>query len=393
MPVSNPGLLVIGSGPAGLSAAATFREHNADASVTMLTDDPALPYQRPPLSKEFLRGEAEADDARLEEADWFTAHRIDIRLGEVTAIDPHARQVTTTDTTHPYRWLVIASGSRPTPPAMPGGERALQLRSLAQAHRLREAATDASTAVVIGAGFIGCEAAASLALRGVTTTLVAHHDVPQAKRLGTEAGERIKEMVTATGARYLGGSGVAEILDGAVRLESGETVECDLVLAATGVDPQSGFAEAAGIATDNGRILVDSAMRTDVAGVFAAGDVAWAYNDAAGRRVAVEHWQDADDQGVIAGANAAGQEQRWDGVPGFWSTIGEATLKYHSWGDGFDEAHLVSRPGGFAVWYEAGGAVVGVLTHDADDDYDRGESLIAQRAPLPSDLTASSPTA
>ncbi|WP_422749136.1 NAD(P)/FAD-dependent oxidoreductase [Mycobacterium sp. WMMD1722] len=386
--MSTPGLIVIGSGPAGLSAAATFREHNSDAPITILTDDPALPYQRPPLSKEFLRGDAEAGDARLQEAAWFTDRGIDIVIGEVTAIDTHARQVSAGDEVHPYRWLVIAAGARPTPPAMPGAERALLLRSLAQAQRLRDAAQEAKSAVVIGSGFIGCEAAASLAMRGITTTLVAHHDVPQAKRLGSEAGERIAAMIGDAGARYLGGSGVAEILDGAVRLDTGETIECDLVLAATGVTPQAALAEAAGIETGYGRVLVDSAMRTSAENVFAAGDVAWAHNDAAGRRVAVEHWQDADDQGVVAGANAAGQTQRWSAVPGFWTTIGEETLKYHSWGDGYDRALLRNHDDGFTVWYVADGAVVGVLTHNADDDYDRAEPLISAKKPLPADVAA-----
>lgn len=245
--MSNPGLLVIGGGPAGIGAATAFREHNSEAPVMVLTADPALPYERPPLSKEFLRGEAEDTDARLHDPSWFIDQGIGIQVGD------------------------------------------------------------------------------------------------------------------------------------------GETIECDLALAATGVTPQSAQAEAAGVATEDGRILVDSGMRTSVEDVFAAGDVAWAENGAAGRRVAVEHWQDADDQGAIAGANAAGQAQLWSAVPGFWTTIGDATVKYHAWGDGFDRVQVRDHSGGFTVWYEAGGVVVGVLTHNADEDYDRGEGLIAERRPVPAD--------
>jgi 3-phenylpropionate/trans-cinnamate dioxygenase ferredoxin reductase component len=382
--VTESGLIIIGSGPAGISAAEAFREHNSDDPVRILTDDPALPYMRPPLSKEFLRGEAEASDGELHPADWFDDNKIElVHAGSVDAVDVAGQCVAVGGTRHPYRWLVLACGAKPSPLPVPGGEQALQLRSLADARSLRDAAEKADSAVVIGAGFIGCEAAASLALRGVATTLVAPEPVPQAKRLGQDAGERIIGMLTDAGARYVGSVSVNSLENGAIHLDNGVTIDCDLILAATGITPQSALAEAAGIETSNGRVVVDARMRTSADGVFAAGDVAYAFNSTAGRRIAVEHWQDADDQGSIAGAAAAGQNAEWDGVPGFWTTIGEATLKYHAWGDGFQQARLVQRNGGFTVWYEADGATVGVLTYNADDDYDRGEELIRQRRPIP----------
>jgi 3-phenylpropionate/trans-cinnamate dioxygenase ferredoxin reductase component len=264
-----------------------------------------------------------------------------------------------------------------------GGDAALQLRSLADAKSLREAAVKADSAVVIGAGFIGCEAAASLAIRGVATTLVAPEPVPQAKRLGEEAGKRIIGLLTDSGARYVGSVQVTGCSGGVVHLDDGASINCDLILAATGIQPQSELADAAGIKTSDGRIVVDAQMRTSAQNVYAAGDVALAYNSTADRRLAVEHWQDAIDQGEIAGAGAAGQSAAWDGVPGFWTTIGEATLKYHAWGDGFQRARLVDHDDGFTVWYEADGAAVGVLTYNADDDYDRGENLIRHRRPIP----------
>jgi NADPH-dependent 2,4-dienoyl-CoA reductase/sulfur reductase-like enzyme len=269
---------------------------------------------------------------------------------------------------------------------VPGGESALLLRSQAHAVRLRDAAQSADSAVVIGAGFIGCEAAASLAMRGVATTLVAPDPVPQAKRLGDAAGERLAKMVTDAGARYVGGVSVDAIEDGAVRLDNGVSIDCDLVLAATGVQPQSTIAVSAGLETRNDRVVVDVGMRTSGDGVYAAGDVALARNGAAGRHIAVEHWQDAVDQGEIAGSNAAGANDEWSAVPGFWTTIGDATVKYHAWGDGYDLAHFVEHANGFTVWYERDGTVVGVLTHNADDDYDRGEALIASSEPVPQDV-------
>jgi NADPH-dependent 2,4-dienoyl-CoA reductase/sulfur reductase-like enzyme len=117
--------------------------------------------------------------------------------------------------------------------------------------------------------------------------------------------------------------------------------------------------------------------------VYAAGDVALARHAIAGRHLAIEHWQDALDQGAIAGTSAAGESATWDGVPGFWSTIGEATIKYHAWGDGYQRSRMLSRPDGFTMWYEADDAVVGVLTHNGDDEYDLGERLIAERQPAP----------
>jgi 3-phenylpropionate/trans-cinnamate dioxygenase ferredoxin reductase subunit len=377
-------LIVIGSGPAGVSVAEAFREHNSDDPVRILTQDPALPYARPPLSKEFLRGEAEPADAELHPAEWFDEKSIDlVRVGGVDGIDVAGQQVTAGGTRYPYRWLVLACGAKPAPFPVPGGEQALQLRSLADAETLRAAAEKAASAVVIGAGFIGCEAAASLAIRGVATTLVAPDPVPQARRLGEEAGKRITNMLTDAGVRYAGSVSVSSVSEGAVHLDNGVTIDTDLILAATGIQPQSALADTAGIETSDGRIVVDAHMRTSAQNVYAAGDVALAYNSTAGRRLAVEHWQDAIDHGSIAGAVAAGQSAEWDGVPGFWTTIGAATLKYHAWGDGFQRARLVESRDGFTVWYEADGATVGVLTYNSDDDYDRGAELIQGKRPIP----------
>jgi 3-phenylpropionate/trans-cinnamate dioxygenase ferredoxin reductase subunit len=377
-------LVIVGSGPAGVSAAEAFRQHNSQDTVRILTDDPALPYARPPLSKEFLRGEADAADGELHPADWFDDNGVElVHAAGVDGVDVADYSVSAGGTRYPYRWLVLACGAKPAPFPVPGGEQALQLRSLADAESLRNAAVAADSAVVIGAGFIGCEAAASLAMRGVATTLVAPDPLPQAKRLGDDAGRRITSLLTETGVRYAGSVSVGGLDKGAVRLDNGVTIDCDLILAATGIQPQSALAEAAGIKTSDGRIVVDAQMRTSADNVFAAGDVAFAFNSTAGRRVAVEHWQDAVDHGSIAGAVAAGQAAEWDGVPGFWTTIGEATLKYHAWGDGFQHTRMVERDGGFTVWYEADGATVGVLTYNADDDYDGGEDFIRQRRPIP----------
>jgi NADPH-dependent 2,4-dienoyl-CoA reductase/sulfur reductase-like enzyme len=157
----------------------------------------------------------------------------------------------------------------------------------------------------------------------------------------------------------------------------------ELVLAATGVTPRSDLGRAAGLHLEQSLIVVDAAMRTTADDVFAAGDVALAHNASAARHVAVEHWQDAMDHGAVAGAAAAGQSSSWDAVPGFWTTIGDATVKYHAWGDGYDVSRFVEHGNGFTVWYETDGATVGVLTCNADEDYDLGEQLITSGQPAP----------
>lgn len=382
--MAQPGLIVIGSGPAGVSAAEAFRAHNGDLPVHILTADSDLPYERPPLSKDFLRGGSE--DVQLHPVRWYDDRSIElINNLHVERIDLPSRTVVAGDIRFDYAAVVLACGAMPAALSVPGGESAMQLRSLTDARRLRQATGDADSAVVIGAGFIGCEAATSLARRGVAVTLVAPQSVPQEKRLGAEAGERLRRLVEDTEVRYVGDVSVEEIHDHAVRLNNGVTIDCELILAATGVRTRTELAETAGLDMHNSRIVVGADMQTSAPHIYAAGDVALAHNSAARRALAVEHWQDAVDQGAIAGTSAAGVDAKWDTVPGFWTTIGETTVKYHAWGDGYQRSRLLERDDGFTVWYEADGTAVGVLTCNADDDYELGGRLIeaGQPAPVP----------
>ncbi|KMO82811.1 NAD(P)/FAD-dependent oxidoreductase [Mycolicibacterium chlorophenolicum] len=386
--MTDPGLIVVGSGPAGVAAADAYRARRPDAPVRIISADGSHPYMRPPLSKDYLRGET--DDVGMHPPKWFRERDIEVVLAApVDHVDARERVVRAGGVTYHYGSLVLATGASPAPLPVPGGERALQLRSLDDAETLRGAARSAATAVVIGAGFIGCEAAASLAMQGVSVTLVAPDDLPQEKRLGAEAGRRLRELVEKTGARYLGGAKVDSVQADSVRLDDGTTLPADLVLAATGVHPNSAVASALGLTLDDSRVVVDEHMSTSVDGIYAAGDVAFAFNGGAGRRLAVEHWQDAEDQGGVAGAAAAGDDATWSGVPGFWTTIGDADVKYHAWGDGYERSKMVEHgDDGFTVWYTAGdGATVGVLTYNADDDYDRGEELITAGEPPPVEMS------
>jgi 3-phenylpropionate/trans-cinnamate dioxygenase ferredoxin reductase component len=238
---------------------------------------------------------------------------------------------------------------------------------------------------VIGSGFIGCEAAASLARRGLAVTLVSMEEVPRAARLGDAASRILQAWLEGGGVSLRLGAEVEAIEGGRVRLAGGSSAEGDLLLVAGGVQPEAGVAAEAGLIVEAGRVRVGAQMRSSAADVLAAGDVAFAFNAAAGRHLAVEHWGEALAMGQVAGQTAAGAEASWAEVPGFWSAIGDRTLKYTAGGDGFDQAGLVKHGGGaFTVWYSQEGVTVGVLTHDADHDYERGRRLIEQRQPPPS---------
>jgi NADPH-dependent 2,4-dienoyl-CoA reductase/sulfur reductase-like enzyme len=167
-----------------------------------------------------------------------------------------------------------------------------------------------------------------------------------------------------------------------VELEGSPSVSGGLVVMATGVAPRSELLVPSGIVLEDGAVPTDASMRTELDGVLAAGDVCRAYNAAAGRSLRVEHWGDALTQGELAGRAAAGGDARWDQVPGFWSLIGDHTLKYAAWGDGYDESRFEGRPdGAFVAWYGREGRIVGVLTHGVDAEYERGQGLIAEGAP------------
>ena len=371
-----PGFIAIGSGPAGLSAAETFRGKHPTIPVRILTTDPALPYAKPPLSKAYLRGR----DANLDlhSAAWFARNNVDLIRGvTVDHIDlAHQQVVTAGGRCYPYWHLVLACGANPVPLRVPGAEAALSLRSFADAVVLRMSVRTADSAVVIGGGLIGCEAAACLANRGVPTTLVAAEPVPLQRRFGDEVGERVEKILSDNGVRFLGSATVTDIDDTHVHLDSGASLDGDVVVSATGVRPDAHLAANAGLDTHDGRIVADEHMHTSALNVYAAGDVALAYNVTAGRHIRAEHWRDAAQQGLVAGLSAAGRQAAWDKVPEFSCTIGEATLKYRGWGIDYEDSRLVDHHNGFAVYYESAGDLVGILTFNADDDYRRATTSL-----------------
>ncbi len=382
--------MIVGAGPAGLAAARSYRERGGSASVTLLGEEQLLPYRRPPLTKEFLRGEIRAAELPIEQQSWFATHNVQLRLGaQVTAIDPQGGYVTVAgDERLPADMIVLATGSEPVRAEIAGMEHpgVLTVRSLFDSVRVSERAGKNVTMLVIGTGFIGCEIAASLAMRGCRVTLIGEEPVPQMQRLGEDAAQRIADWLDGLEVRLVGNATVRAVHDGRiVELQDGSRLEGSSIVLGMGARPRTILAERAGLQLHDGAVVVDTHMRA-VGGepVLAAGDIAFAENASAGRSLRVEHWGDALEHGEVAGRTLAGADASWDAVPGFWSTIGTRTLKHAAWGDGYDEASLVAHSeGAFTVWYSRAGATVGVLTHDCDADYEHGRELISKRAPAP----------
>jgi 3-phenylpropionate/trans-cinnamate dioxygenase ferredoxin reductase subunit len=383
-------IVIVGAGPAGLSTARTYRQCGGDGSVTLVGVEPRLPYERPPLTKGFLRGELDATELTIEPEAWFDEHEVELCLGlRANTIDPRRGTVTLSDRELRADTIVLATGSEPVRPELPGVDHPLVLtmRALPDSERLAELAEHGRRVVVVGSGFIGCEVAGSLAKRGVGVTLISQEQLPQFERLGSEAAEQIAQWLAELDVELVGSATVAGIRDGReVELEDGRRTRGTCVVLGAGARPRGELAAEAGLATLDGAAVVDETMRC-VAGsgaVLAVGDVAYAYNTTAHRRLRVEHWGDALGHGEVAGRTLAEQDGHWDQVPGFWSTIGERTLKYAAWGDGHDECRRVDHTGGsFTIWYSRDGTAVGVLTHERDEDYERGRELIAQGEPAP----------
>ena len=384
------GLLVIGGGPAGLSAAAGYREAGGRDDVVILTADVSAPYARPPLTKDYLRGDSGAEVLPLVDDGWYTDHGVRLELSTAaTRIDPASRLVETTDgQMYRYDRLCLCTGAAPQPMPVPGADSpdVLLVRTRQSGDALRGLTGPGHRVAVLGSGFIGCEAAASLSMTGASVVLITDEQTPHAARLGTEAGRRISAWLTETGVELVLGDAVRQVAPtepgSAVVLTSGRVIHVDRVVSGGGIAPQSQLAQDAGLQMENGRVVVDSAMRTSAEDVWAAGDVVWAHNDAAGRSLAVEHWGEAETMGMVAGRSAAGAPEHWNKVPGFWSTIGRHTIKYAAWGDGFDTAHLVEGPDGWAVWYGLDGITVGILTSEWDSVYDYGRDVVERHAPV-----------
>ncbi|MGH2833542.1 MAG: NAD(P)/FAD-dependent oxidoreductase, partial [Solirubrobacteraceae bacterium] len=381
------GIVIVGAGPSGLATARAYREHGGEAEVTMLGQERLIPYRRPPLTKEFLRGELDASELPIQSAEWFDEHDIQLCLGCCArAIDPHTATVDLDGHALHAAAIVLATGAEPSRPDLPGlaDPRVQTMRERPDSERIAGQAQPGTRTVVIGTGFIGCELAASLAINGVQVTIVGQDPAPQQQRLGKDTAVRIAGWLSDLGVTLKMGVEVSAVQDGRIVQLSGEQpIEAENVVIGMGVRPRSELAEDAGLMIEKEAILTDAQMRAHER-VLAVGDVAYAHNQSAGRRLRVEHWGDALGQGEIAGRVLAGQDAHWQDVPGFWSSIGPHTIKYAAWGDGHDSSRLVEHSeDAFTVWYSREGKLVGVLAHRRDEDYEHGRKLIAAGAPPP----------
>jgi len=386
----NERLVIVGGGPAGLSTARSYRQTGGEGHVTILTTEAYPPYNRPPLTKEYLRGELAQKELFLENPGWYEENGVELRLRtSAAALHPDRRAVETEDGEEvPYDALVLATGSEPIRIPVPGADDPdiLTMRTVEDSNRLQSLAVEGSRAVVAGSGFIGCEAAASLSLRGADVTLISLEEAPQKERLGDEVADRIQNWLEGYRVDLRLDAGIESIdwRDGGyeVSIQGGDTVSAGVVLFGTGVRGRTSLAESAGLRVDGG-VVTDSSMRASVPGIFAVGDIARAYNESAGRHLSVEHWGDALEHGRIAGTVIAGGEAAWAMAPGFWSTIGGHTIKYWAWGDGWDELRFEEEGESFVARYGKDGVLVGILAHDADEEYGAGQQEIETGASFP----------
>jgi 3-phenylpropionate/trans-cinnamate dioxygenase ferredoxin reductase component len=358
--------------------------------MVMVSADDRLPYFRPYVSKEFLAGDVGADQLRLEEPDWYGANGVDVMLGcTVTGIDLTTR-VVSTDTGDPLRWgdCVLATGSAARSLRIPGAEdpAVLTLRHASDAERLL---TASGPVVVVGSGFVGCEAAAGLRRLGRDVTVVSQEEVPQADRLGAEVGALIASWLRDTGVDLRGNVGVAHLErhgdELVVAMSDGTRIAAATVVAAVGAEPQLDLAASMGMVDDaHSGVAVSATMQTAADGVFAVGDIATAWHSKARRSLRVEHWGDAEAHGQTAGLRIAGVVQPWTTPPGFWSTIAGETIKHVAWGDGYDDVRVVRSSAGETCWYGRDGVVVGVLTHGHDEDAELAPVAVGEAWPMPS---------
>ena len=324
-------IVIIGGGGAGNAAAETLRREGYAGSVILLSADMDPPYDRPVLSKDFLSGHAQSEWVPLRAPSFYTEQKIDLRLGvRVTSIDPAAKTLQFENGDRlGYGALLLATGAEPVRLDVPGANlpHVHLLRSLADCRALIAAASTAKRCVVIGASFIGLEAAAALRQRELDVHVVAPDHLPMERIMGPAIGEMVLSLHKAHGVIFHLETKPAAIDTESVTLTSGEKIPADLVVVGIGVRPAIALAEAAGLAIDRG-VLVDEFLRTSAPDIYAAGDIARWPDRHSGERIRVEHWVVAERQGQVAARNILGRRERFDAVPFFWSQHYDTSISY-----------------------------------------------------------------
>jgi 3-phenylpropionate/trans-cinnamate dioxygenase ferredoxin reductase component len=380
--------VIVGASLAGAKAAETLRSEGFDGRVVLIGAEHERPYERPPLSKDYLRGESGRDKVYVHDEGFYAEQQIELRLGRTAvALDTAAREVALDDGERlRYDRLLIATGAEPRRLTIAGAdlEGVLYLRNVEDSDALRERLDRGGSAVVVGAGWIGAEVAASARQRGLDVTVVEPLSVPLERALGVELGAIYRDIHADRGVRMLLGTGV-EAFEGAaaverVRTGDGRVLECDFVVVGVGVQPRTQLAEAAGLAVDDG-ILVDERLQTSAPGVLAAGDVANARHPLYGVPIRVEHWANALHQGPVAARNMVGKAEPYDHIPYFFSDQYDVGMEYAGFAPEWDRVVFRGDPASrefIAFWLLADRVVAGMNVNvwDVTDDIQR---LIRQR--------------
>jgi 3-phenylpropionate/trans-cinnamate dioxygenase ferredoxin reductase subunit len=333
----SPTFVIVGGGLAGAKAAEALRDKDFNGRIVLFAEEDRLPYERPPLSKEFLAGKKSLPEFTVNDAAWYRDHDVDLRLGTgAGAVDPAGHTVTLPDDdTLRYDRLLLATGSRSRHLPLPGAdaEGVHYLRTFDDAQALDSALTEGSSLAVIGAGWIGLEVAASARGRGVNVTVVESARLPLLGALGAEVGEVFAGLHRDHGVNLLLGASVEEISTTAgaargLRLADGSTVEADAVLIAVGAAPNTEIAERAGLAMAGGGVEVDASLRSSDPDVFAVGDIAAAEHPLFGTRVRTEHWANALKQPAVAAAGMLGESAEYTELPYFFTDQYDLGMEY-----------------------------------------------------------------
>jgi NADPH-dependent 2,4-dienoyl-CoA reductase/sulfur reductase-like enzyme len=321
--------VIVGGGLAGAKAAETLRAEGFDGEVVLFGSEPERPYERPPLSKGYLLGKEPRDSAFVHSADWYPEHDVDLRTGVTVAmIDPAAHLVTFDGGTIAYDKLLLTTGASARRIDIPGAGlgNVFYLRTLPESEALRTAFTPEARVVIVGAGWIGLEAAAAARTAGSSVTVLEPQPGALHRVLGPELGGKFADLHRSHGVEFRFGESAAEFLAagpgsgrvGSVVTTGGTELPVDVVVVGIGVVPNDGLAKSAGLDVSNG-VVTDSALRTSAPDIFAAGDVASSYLPLLGRHLRVDHWSNALNGGKAAGTSMLGQQVEYNRVPYFYS--------------------------------------------------------------------------
>jgi NADPH-dependent 2,4-dienoyl-CoA reductase/sulfur reductase-like enzyme/nitrite reductase/ring-hydroxylating ferredoxin subunit len=367
-PADVPGrIVIVGGGAAGFAAAEMLRRQEFSGSIVMLSNDAAPPVDRPNLSKDYLAGSAPEDWLPLRPDSFYTEAHIDLRLKtDVVSIDTKARNVVLAGGgIVPYDRLLLATGAEPVRLPIPGADQphVHTLRSLGDCRAIIDAVKGARRVIVIGASFIGLEAAAALRARELEVHVVAPEQRPMERVLGPEMGDFVRALHEEHGVIFHLGDTVAGIDGKRATLKSGGVLEADVVVVGVGVRPRLALAEQAGLALDRG-VVVNQYLETSIPGIYAAGDIARWPDPHSKENIRVEHWVVAERQGQTAARNMLGAREAFDAVPFFWSQHYDVPINYAGQAEKWDE---IAVDGDIAakdclLKYRSGGRVLAVAS-------------------------------